>query len=108
MDRLRAFKNEKQFQAGVQLLRGMIDAKQCGHFLSDLADIITLKNRLTASRAFTMLLAHTVEQGFAVIALGKLGGRGTFFGSDIDLVIVAVIRPTRSRRRRSPYPRYRL
>lgn len=85
---LRRFRNEKQFQAGVQLLKGMIDAKQAGHFLSDLADVMTQELLQIVAQEFEK--SHGRAQGaqFAVIGLGKLGSRELTFHSDIDLIFV--------------------
>jgi glutamate-ammonia-ligase adenylyltransferase len=88
MDRLRAFRNEKQFQAGVQLLRGMIDAKQSGCFLSDLADLMVEESLACVNNEFKRSYGTMPGGQFAVVALGKLGSRETTFGSDIDLVMV--------------------
>jgi len=88
MDIVRRFKNERQFQAGVQLLRGQVNCAEANAYLSDIAE-----NSLKA-------LLHRVEMNFsekhpeletgnlAIIAMGRLGARELTFGSDIDLVFV--------------------
>ncbi len=88
MDIIRRFKNEKQFQAGVQLIRHQVTSLEVSNFLSDIAE--------TCLEA----MLHRVEIHFknkhpdlqlgclATIALGRLGAREMTFGSDIDLVFV--------------------
>jgi glutamate-ammonia-ligase adenylyltransferase len=87
MDIIRRFKNEKQFRAGIQLIRHQITFAGAGLYLSDIAD--------TCIAA----LLHRVEVAFcarqkgrpgelATIAMGRLGARELTFGSDIDLIFV--------------------
>jgi [glutamine synthetase] adenylyltransferase / [glutamine synthetase]-adenylyl-L-tyrosine phosphorylase len=88
MDALRQFRNERQFQAGVHLLKGMVTAHQAGAMLSDLADLMVAETLDAVTQEFRR--SHGVIEGaqFAVIALGKLGSREMTFSSDIDLVFV--------------------
>ncbi len=88
MDRLREFRNEKRFQAGVQLLKNMIDAHKANEFLSDLADIMVNAALNAALREFEKTYGKIAGSRFAIIALGKLGSREMTFSSDIDLVFV--------------------
>ncbi|MFO0390196.1 MAG: bifunctional [glutamine synthetase] adenylyltransferase/[glutamine synthetase]-adenylyl-L-tyrosine phosphorylase [Alphaproteobacteria bacterium] len=88
MDRVRQFRNEKQFQAGVHFLKHMIDATQAGVFLSDLADV-SLDHTVNATMAEFISKYGTLPQSkFAVLAMGKLGSREMTFSSDIDLVFI--------------------
>jgi glutamate-ammonia-ligase adenylyltransferase len=88
MDRVRQFRNEKQFQAGVHFLKHMIDAAQAGIFLSDLADV-SLDHTVNATMTEFVSKYGTLPQSkFAVLALGKLGSREMTFSSDIDLVFI--------------------
>ncbi len=88
MEGLRRFRNEKQFQAGVQLLKALITAEQTGLFLSTLADIVIQKALAAVTAEFERIYGCIKGGRFAVIALGKLGSREIAFGSDIDLVFV--------------------
>lgn len=88
MDALRRFRNEKQFQCGVQLLKGMINARQAGRFLSLLADLMLDKAVMLVEQDFTRTYGQIPGSRFAVIALGKLGSRELTFTSDLDLVFV--------------------
>jgi len=88
LEGLRRFRNEKQFQAGVQLLKAMITARQAGIFLTGLAEIIIQKTLAAVSAEFARSYGHIKNSLFAIIGLGKLGSRELTFGSDIDLVFV--------------------
>ena len=88
MDNLRQFRNEKQFQAGVHLLKGMVNSKQTGQFLAVLAEIM-LRQTLSAVLAeFQKTYGEISGSRFAIIALGKLGSCEMTFSSDIDLVFI--------------------
>lgn len=88
MDALTRFRNEKRFQAGVQMLRRMVTAQEAGVFLSALADV-AMNVALDAVTEGFIRTYGTIRGGrFAVIALGKLGSREMTFSSDIDLVFV--------------------
>lgn len=88
MDGLRRFRNEKQFQAGVQLLKHMITAEQAGVFLSHLADVTLQKALDIVTHEFVQVYGVIPGGRFAVMSLGRLGSREITFGSDIDLVFV--------------------
>jgi [glutamine synthetase] adenylyltransferase / [glutamine synthetase]-adenylyl-L-tyrosine phosphorylase len=91
---LRIFNNEKRFQAGVHLLKRLATPKRVGAFLSDVAEIILQCTMVEvwAEYSATVPLATASAAGgstpFAVLALGKLGGREMTFGSDLDIVLV--------------------
>lgn len=88
MNLLRIFRNEKQFQAGVHLLKGMTMAAETGQFLSDLADAVLAEAWRATCHEFERTHGTLPNSRFAVIGLGKLGSREMTFGSDIDLVFV--------------------
>ncbi len=94
---LREFKNEKQFQVGVQLLTGRINPKDAGLFLSNLADIILRRVLKTTEREFARNYGHMATDHLAIVALGKLGARELTFGSDLDLVFLYESLPQDSR-----------
>lgn len=87
MGYLRIFNNEKRFQAGVHLMKRLATPKRVSTFLSDLAEVVL---QLTMQEVFAeYALSHTVQHvPFAVVALGKLGGRSMTFGSDLDIVFL--------------------
>lgn len=87
-DFLRRFKKEKQFQAGVQLLKKLITGEQNGVFLSKLAEVC-LEQALRDIRADFATTYGTIKGAeFAILALGKLGSCELAFDSDIDLVLI--------------------
>ena len=88
MDELRRFRNEKQFQAGVQLLKSMVTPVQAGEFLSYLADVTVQKALDMVTQEFVKTYGVINNARFAILSLGRLGSRELTFGSDIDLVFV--------------------
>lgn len=88
LDMLRRWRNEKQFQAGVQLLKGMVGVVQVGRFLSELADITAQHTLELVTTEFERSYGRIPGGRFAVMSLGRLGSRELAFGSDIDLVFV--------------------
>lgn len=85
---LRSFKNERQFQAGIQMLRGLLRPSKIGYFLSDLADVTLSAVIKAASVEFTRTHGTIEGSRLGVVALGKLGSRELTFGSDLDLVLI--------------------
>ncbi|MES2984962.1 MAG: bifunctional [glutamine synthetase] adenylyltransferase/[glutamine synthetase]-adenylyl-L-tyrosine phosphorylase [Pseudomonadota bacterium] len=85
---LRTFNNEKRFQAGVHLLKHLANPKRVGAFLSDIAEIILqcTMREVWAEYALNNFTIHDVP--FAVLGMGKLGGREMTFGSDLDIVLL--------------------
>lgn len=88
MDSLRQFRNEKQFQAGVHLLKHLIDARQVSEFISNLAELMVQQSYAIVLSEFQKTYGTIAGSRFAIIALGKLGSREMTFSSDIDLVLV--------------------
>lgn len=88
LDHLTYLRNERQFQAGVQFLRGMITAPQLGHFLTALSEVIITEVLYAIQKEFEKTYGRIAGAEFAVIALGKCGSREMTFHSDLDLVFV--------------------
>jgi glutamate-ammonia-ligase adenylyltransferase len=88
MDKLREFRNEKNFQAGVHLLKHLINARQANEFITILAELMVKQSCEIALNEFQKTYGMIVGSRFSVIALGKLGSREMTFSSDIDLVFV--------------------
>ncbi len=88
MEALRKFRNEKQFQAGVQFLKHMIDTQKTGVFLSNLAECMVRKSLQAVLAEFEKTYGKISGGRFAIIALGKLGSHEMTFSSDIDLVFI--------------------
>jgi glutamate-ammonia-ligase adenylyltransferase len=85
---LRTFHNEKRFQAGVHLLKHIATPEQAGAFLSDIAEIILQCTMLEVTNEYILNAPGFTPVPFAVLALGKLGGREMTFGSDLDIVLL--------------------
>lgn len=88
MDIIRRFRNERQFQAGVQLITGRADTMHASRYLSDIADICIEAMLKAVERNFKIKQDDLHVNQLAVIALGRLGARELTFGSDIDMVFV--------------------
>jgi glutamate-ammonia-ligase adenylyltransferase len=88
LDAARRFAKEQIFRVGVQLIEGLIEADRAGPAFADLAECV-IAGLLPRVEAELAQSAGTVKDGaFAVIAMGKLGGREMTAGSDLDLVFV--------------------
>ncbi|MSO85473.1 MAG: bifunctional [glutamine synthetase] adenylyltransferase/[glutamine synthetase]-adenylyl-L-tyrosine phosphorylase [Rhodospirillales bacterium] len=87
-DASRRFAHERQFQVGVQILRGLIAPAPAAAALSAIAEtaIAGLLPRVEAD--FALAHGHFGAPALAVIALGKLGGREMTPTSDLDLIFV--------------------
>ncbi len=91
LDTTRRWVNDRQFQVGVQVLRGQIDTRRSGRTMSDIVDaaVRCLLPRVEAE--FALRHGRMPESGspaLAVVAMGKLGGRELTAGSDLDLVFL--------------------
>jgi glutamate-ammonia-ligase adenylyltransferase len=88
LDLTRRWANDVRFQIGVHVLRSTIEIDRAGLAFSDIADtaIRGLLPPLVAE--FTAQHGTCPGDGFAVLGLGKLGGRELTATSDIDLVFL--------------------
>jgi len=86
----RRWANDKKFQVGVQILRGMTDGHATGPVLSDIAETVLrgLWPHVLGEFADSGRHGEVPGGGIAAIALGKLGGRELMPESDLDLVFV--------------------
>ena len=93
LDGARRFTREEIFRVGVQIVDGAARADQAGAALTNIAEAVIagLLPRVEAELAGTA--GHVPGSGFAVIALGKLGGREMTASSDLDLVFVYEMPP---------------
>ena len=84
----RRWAHGRQFQAGLQVLLGLVDAARAGLVLTAIAEVV-LERLLTTAEGWLVAQHGRVEGGsFVVLALGKLGSRELTVGSDLDLVFV--------------------
>ena len=88
LDAARRFTREAIFRVGVQIVEGVAKAHQAGPALADIADCVIagLLPRVESELAATA--GRIPGAGFAVVAMGKLGGREMTASSDLDLVFV--------------------
>jgi Glutamine synthetase adenylyltransferase len=83
LDALRRFQRRELLRIGTCDLLGLLDLPSVALQLSNLAESLV---RVSLSVAAASLNAGT--EGFAVIALGKLGGQELNYSSDIDLLFL--------------------
>ena len=88
LDAVRRWAQDRQFQTGVQFLRGVVDAAAAGAALSDIADAVIARLLPATEAEFARQHGRIPGASFAVLALGKLGGRELSATSDLDLVFV--------------------
>ncbi|HWA91732.1 MAG TPA: bifunctional [glutamine synthetase] adenylyltransferase/[glutamine synthetase]-adenylyl-L-tyrosine phosphorylase, partial [Rhizomicrobium sp.] len=85
LDAARRFAGEQIFRVGVQIIKGAVKASEAGPALANIAECV-VSALLGAVEHET---AKHIEGGrFAVIAMGKLGGREMTAASDLDLIFV--------------------
>jgi glutamate-ammonia-ligase adenylyltransferase len=88
LDIARRWSNDRKFHIGVNLLRNRLDAEAAGTAFADVAE--TVIAGLLPEVAAEFARAHGAVPGgeFAVIGLGKLGGREMTVTSDLDLILI--------------------
>jgi len=85
---IRRFKNEKQFQAGVQLIKHNSSAQATSHYLSDIADCCLEAMLHRVEIDFLAKHPDAKAGQLAIVVVGRLGAREFTFGSDIDIVFI--------------------
>ena len=88
LDLTRRWANERKFQAGVQLLRGLRSAEEIGRALSDIAEAAIGVLLPIVESDFARSHGRVDGDSLVVVALGKLGGREMTVTSDLDLVFL--------------------
>ncbi|MBL8538058.1 MAG: bifunctional [glutamine synthetase] adenylyltransferase/[glutamine synthetase]-adenylyl-L-tyrosine phosphorylase [Hyphomonadaceae bacterium] len=83
----RRYQREAQFRVGVQLIEGLVEPGLIAGALSELADAC-VHAMAQAALEETERLYGAQPGAFAVLALGKLGGRELAQGSDLDIMVV--------------------
>ncbi len=87
MDLMRRWHGEQAFLIGHRLLHGQIQARDAANDWSDLADIsVTRMSRLAELE--TERRYGKAPGSWAVVGLGKLGGREMTAGSDLDILVI--------------------
>ena len=88
LDVIRRWTNDRIFQLGPHMLHGTTDPEEAGAPMSDIA-VAGLRKLLPAvNREFSQRHGEMPISAFAVIGVGKLGGREMTVESDLDLTFV--------------------
>ncbi|MDZ4735695.1 MAG: bifunctional [glutamine synthetase] adenylyltransferase/[glutamine synthetase]-adenylyl-L-tyrosine phosphorylase [Rhodospirillaceae bacterium] len=88
LDITRRWAKDRQFQAGVHILRNVADAHSMGGPIADIAETAIRALLPAVTAEFEKQHGKLPGRGLAVIGLGKLGGREMNVGSDLDLVFI--------------------
>lgn len=93
LDVLRRWTKDQQFQIGIRILRGTLDAEASGPLLSDVADCALMALFSRVQEEFELQHGKLPGRGLILLALGKLGSREMTITSDLDLVFIYDIPP---------------
>ena len=88
LDGVRRWQHEREFQVGMQILRGDVAADRLSGALSDIADTTIAALLSREQQEFAARHGTVPGATFAVLGLGKLGSREMTFDSDLDVVFV--------------------
>jgi glutamate-ammonia-ligase adenylyltransferase len=88
LDIVRRWRSERAFQIGVQVLRGGLSTARAGEALADIADTTLIALKPAVEAEFRRVHGGVAGGEFALVALGKLGGREMTATSDLDLILL--------------------
>jgi glutamate-ammonia-ligase adenylyltransferase len=88
LDAARRFAREENFRVGVQIVEGAARAEQAGPALAAIAEAVIAGLLPKVEDALAQSAGRIPGAAFAVIAMGKLGGREMTASSDLDLGVV--------------------
>jgi [glutamine synthetase] adenylyltransferase / [glutamine synthetase]-adenylyl-L-tyrosine phosphorylase len=88
LDAARRFVKEQIFRVGVQVIRGTADADAAGPAYANIAECAICALLPVVERELAETAGRMPGGRFAVVAMGKLGGREMTAGSDLDLIFV--------------------
>ena len=88
LDIVRRWANDRIFQIGVHMLRGLLSPVEAGGPLSSLADVCIATLLPSLKAEFAAEHGHVPGSRFAVVAFGKLGSREMTVNSDLDLMFL--------------------
>ena len=88
LDLTRRWANDARFRIGSQMLLGLTEPAPAAAALSDIAEAVIAGLIPPLATEFEAKHGRCHGAAFAVVALGKLGGREMTAGSDLDLVFV--------------------
>ena len=88
LDGVRRWQHEREFQVGMQILRGDVAVDQLSGALSDIADTVIETLLPRVHQEFARRHGAVPGAAFAVLGMGKLGSRELTFDSDLDVVFL--------------------
>jgi len=88
LDSARRFAKEQSFRVGVQVIEGSAQAEQAGIAFANVAESVIGGLLPVVEQELKATAGHIEGGEFAVVAMGKLGGREMTAGSDLDLIFV--------------------
>jgi glutamate-ammonia-ligase adenylyltransferase len=88
LDAVRRFARERNFQIAVQLLEGMVRADGAAAGFTAVAEAVIRALVPAVAEEFANTAGDVDGGQFAVIAMGRLGGREMTAASDLDLIFV--------------------
>jgi [glutamine synthetase] adenylyltransferase / [glutamine synthetase]-adenylyl-L-tyrosine phosphorylase len=88
LDAARRFAKEQIFRVGVQIIEGRAVASEAGPALAAIAETVVSALLPVAEDELAQSAGRVPGGRFAIIAMGKLGGREMTAGSDLDLIFV--------------------
>ena len=88
LDGVRRWQHKREFQVGMQILRGDVAVDQLSGALSDIADTVIEALLPRVHRDFARRHGAVPGAAFAVLGMGKLGSRELTFDSDLDVVFL--------------------
>ncbi len=88
LDTVRRWANDRMFQIGVHMLRGLLSPVEAGRPLSDIADVCIGTLMPVIEAEFAADHGHVPGGKVAVVAFGKLGSREMTVSSDLDLLFL--------------------
>ncbi len=88
LDAARRFAKEQIFRVGVQIIQGTANAAAAGPALAAIAESVIAGLLPCVEAELAETAGRIPGAQFAVVAMGKLGGREMTAGSDLDLIFV--------------------
>src|SRR5260221_1296471 len=88
LDRLRLFGQESLFLIGTRILSGTVSAQQASVAFADVAEGIVHTVHGLVTERFAAQHGRIKGQETAILAMGRLGGRGMTASSDLDLILL--------------------
>ena len=88
LDGVRRWQHRREFQVGMQILRGDVPVDKLSGALSDIADTVIGALLPRVQEEFARRHGAVPGAAFAVLGMGKLGSRELTFDSDLDVVFL--------------------